>query len=240
MSRGSATPRGACRDPGVVRLRARAPAARPCAARSTVGVALVQPRPYSASCSATVCSGRDVQQPDRVHLGDRVAGADGLGEVVAGVEEDDVDARRRGRRPGAPGGCRPSRRRRPGRRRRWRGPTRRSARPGRSRVLRWPARPAPAGRWPPDRPTRARCPLTFRGFPFYSGGRADVPDARRAAAASTRRWRRGKRRRTVALVDLRFTDRGRGLLGRHTCHAGQPSEVDVTPTDEGDSSTRHD
>ena len=39
----------------------------------------------------------DVDQVDRVHRLDRVPGADGLGEVVAGVEEDHVDAGMDGR-----------------------------------------------------------------------------------------------------------------------------------------------
>ena len=39
--------------------------------------------------------GRDVDQVDRQRRLDGVAGADGLGEVVAGVEEDHVDARAR-------------------------------------------------------------------------------------------------------------------------------------------------
>ena len=49
--------------------------------------------PYSASCSATVCFGRDREQVDRKGGLDGVSGADGLGEVVAGVEEHHVDAR---------------------------------------------------------------------------------------------------------------------------------------------------
>ncbi len=51
-----------------------------------------RPLPYAASCSATVCSGAIVEQAHgegRLH---GVTGADRLGEVVAGVEEDHVDA----------------------------------------------------------------------------------------------------------------------------------------------------
>ena len=47
------------------------------------------------------------------HAGERVAGADGLGEVVAGLQEQHVDAGQRAGRPGGAGRCRRPSSRRP-------------------------------------------------------------------------------------------------------------------------------
>src|SRR5260221_14337111 len=86
------------------------------------------------------------------------------------------------------------------------------------------------------------------GFPLKGGGarthRASVTQLRhralRAVSGEVSVGSGGPCARVVHRSGRRCGNRsGRGLQGRHTDHAGEPSEVDVTPTDESDSSTRH-
>lgn len=57
-----------------------------------VGVAVVQLRAVLGVLLGHRLTGRERDDVDVHHGLDRVAGPDGLGEVVAGVEEDDIDA----------------------------------------------------------------------------------------------------------------------------------------------------